>query len=580
MKKTNLSYQQKFCDLLSHKRPIFQLFFALSLFLCVGTTTYAQKSYTKYWLGFTDKQNTEHKLSNPETFLSQRAIERRMRFQIPLTNDDLPVSSTYLQKIRQKGVKVLYTLKWFNGTVVSIQNPKLLEKLEALPFVKEVKPVGRDRQKKKTLSAGSASSIKLKTEEKEIPEESTYYGAAFHQTKMLKGDYLHAQGFTGRGMLVAVTDAGFSNVEKMEVFKHLYDEERIVGTYDFVDIDHNPYHDSTHGTHVLSTIAAKIPNQFVGTAPDASFWLFRTEDNKSETHIEEFNWVAAAEMADSAGVDVLNTSLGYVSFDDNEMSYQPEELDGNTAIITRGADIAASKGILVVVSAGNKGNKQWKHLTTPADADSVLTVGAVNKREKYAFFSSQGFGLENKIKPNVMAQGQASETVTIDGTIRRSNGTSFSAPIMAGLVTCLLQANPEQNPQKLIEVLQESASQYRNPSQKMGYGVPDFQESHLRLSSLHSPLNRSLREATAFAYPNPFDDTAQVYYYSPRSETITLQLLDLTGKLYQEYQSEVRKNEPYKFHFSDWQSAPKGIYVVRISNSEERLSLRAVKAVD
>ncbi|MGB1241412.1 MAG: S8 family serine peptidase [Chitinophagales bacterium] len=580
MKATNSYHKQKPCSVPAHKRPIFQLFFTLFLFLNIGTTAYAQKSYTKYWVSFTDKQNTNHSLSNPETFLSQRAIERRMRFQIPLTNNDLPVSYTYLQKLRQKGVKVLYTSKWFNGTIVSIQNPKLLKRLEELPFVKEVKPVGRDGRKKKTLTSGSAPSIKLKTEEKELPKESTYYGAAFHQTKMLKGDYLHAQGFTGRGMLVAVTDAGFSNVEKMEVFRHLYEEERIAGTYDFVDIDQNPYHDSTHGTHVLSTIAAKIPNQFVGTAPDASFWLFRTEDNKSETHIEEYNWVAAAEMADSAGVDVLNTSLGYVSFDDKEMSYQPEELDGNTAIITRGADIAASKGILVVVSAGNKGNKQWKHLTTPADADSVLTVGAVNKREKYAFFSSQGFGVDHNIKPNVMAQGQSSETVTIDGTIRPSNGTSFSAPIMAGLVTCLLQANPQQNPQKLITTLQESASQYNNPSQTMGYGVPDFQRSHLQLSSLQSPINSSSKEATAFVYPNPFDDTKQVYYYAPRSETITLQLLDLTGKLYQEYQSEVRKNEPYKFYFSAWQSAPKGIYVVRIGNSEERFSLRAVKASD
>jgi len=578
MKKSTSFYLRKSYDLPSYKKTIFQLFFTLALFLCIGTTTYAQKSYTKYWLGFIDKQNTTHNLSNPETFLSQRAIERRMRFQIPLTTNDLPVSSTYLQEVNQKGAKVLYALKWFNGVVVLVQDSGVLQQLEDLPFVNEVKPVGRNRRQKKTLNSSSSPSIKLKTEEKETPKENTYYGAAFHQTKMLKGDYLHAQGFTGRGMLVAVTDAGFSNVEKMEVFRHLYEEERIVGTYDFVDIDQNPYHDSTHGTHVLSTIAAKIPNQFVGTAPDASFWLFRTEDNKSETHIEEFNWVAAAEMADSAGVDVLNTSLGYVSFDDKEMSYQAEELDGNTAIITRGADIAASKGMMVVVSAGNKGNKQWKHLTTPADADSVLTVGAVNKSGKYAFFSSQGFGVENGVKPNVMAQGQACETVTIDGTIRRSNGTSFSAPIMAGLVTCLLQANPQQNPQKLIEVLQKSANQYEAPSQTMGYGIPDFQKSHLRLSALQTPMNSSTKQATAFVYPNPFDDTAQVYYYAPHSETITLQLFDLTGKLYQEYQSEVRKNEPYKFNFSAWQSAPKGIYVVRISNSEERLSLRAVKA--
>ncbi|MEZ4883101.1 MAG: S8 family serine peptidase [Chitinophagales bacterium] len=581
MKKTTCNFSlQQYDNIRPTKGYHFYWLTALLLFCSMGSA-YAQTSYNKYWVGFADKANTAYLLSHPENFLSERAIDRRLRYRIPLTKADLPVSPNHLQSVRQSGATVLYPSKWFNGAVVSIENPNVLEELKKLPFVTEVTAIGKDKKKRRNVTITSKfSDVQLKVEDEDEPEESIYYGAAFHQIEMLKGDYLHAHGFTGEGMLIAVIDAGFSNVEKMEVFQHLYENHKIVGTYDFVDIDQNPYHDSTHGTHVLSTIAAKLPGQFVGTAPDASFWLFRTEDNKSESRIEEYNWVAAAEMADSAGVDVINTSLGYTTFDDSSMDYSAEDLNGNTAVITRGADIAASKGMLVVVSAGNKGNKQWQYLTTPADADSVLTVGAVNKDEKYASFSSIGLEIDsnNKVKPNLMAQGQSAETVTVDGTIQNANGTSFSSPIMAGLVTCLLQAHPRQNPQAIIAALEKSASQYEIPSQEMGYGIPDFQSAHLRLSEL-APSNMPA-PATAFVYPNPFDDTARVYYYAPRSESITLQLFDLTGRLYEEYHTDVLSEQPYKFDFSAWQSAPKGIYVVRIANAFERIALQAVKTSD
>lgn len=566
-------------SLLSPNRGFSLVLVSLFFLLCSSQNAlFAQSSYTKYWVEFADKSdnNYSYSIEEPEAFLSERAIERRLRFNIPITTIDLPVSNTYLQQISNTGATILYPSKWLNGAVIHIANTSMLSAIESLPFVKKVNAVGKDRRKKKQASySPKFVPVELKTEEENFLEESAYYGAAFHQTQMLKGDYLHAQGFTGEGMLIGVMDAGFANIDRMEVFQHLFDNQKITGAYDFVDIDSNPYHDSTHGTHVLSTIAAKSPGQFVGTAPDADFWLFRTEDNKSESRIEEYNWIAAAEMADSAGVDVINTSLGYTTFDDSQMDYTHEDFDGNTTIITRGADIAAATGMLVVISAGNKGNKRWKYLTAPSDADDVLTVGAVDSDEEYAVFSSVGFEDPNKVKPNLVAQGQSVETVTIDNTIHRANGTSFSSPIMAGMVACLWQAHPNQPAQNIINALEKSGSQFLNPSQLVGYGVPNFRTAHNRLSA---PANStSSNEATAFVYPNPFDSNAQVYYYSPRSELITLQLFSLTGQLYEEYQTTVNANEPYKFDFSAWEQTPKGIYVVRIANDHEHFALRAVK---
>ncbi len=569
--------------LLTQNRGLLWALIGLFFLLCSNQNTlYAQSSYTKYWVGFADKSSIDYPYTivEPQAFLSERAIERRLRSNIPITTTDLPVSENYLQQIINLGAEILYPSKWLNGAVVLVENPDLLEQIGGLPFVTSVAAIGKNGTKKKKRNSNSPKFIPvdLKNQEEDFPDESIYYGAAFHQIQMLKGDYLHSQGFTGEGMLIAVMDAGFANVDRMEAFQHLYDNHQIAGAYDFVDIDSNPYHDSTHGTHVLSTIAAKSPGQFVGTAPDADFWLFRTEDNKSESRIEEYNWIAAAEMADSAGVDVINTSLGYTTFDDSQMDYTYEDFDGNTTAITRGADFAAATGMLVVVSAGNKGNKKWKYLTAPADADSILTVGAVDFDEEYAVFSSVGFEDPNKVKPNLVAQGQSVETVTIDNTVHRANGTSFSSPIMAGMVACLWQAHPNQPAQNIINTLEKSGSQFLNPSQLVGYGIPNFRTAHNRLSA---PTNStSSNEATAFVYPNPFDSNAQVYYYSPRSELITLQLFSLTGQLYEEYQTTVNANEPYKFAFSAWEQTPKGIYVVRIANDHEHFALRAVKTSD
>lgn len=559
-------------------------FFLTSLFLLFSsqTSVLAQSNYTKFWVSFADKidVNAVYSIDEPQAFLSERAIQRRLRFNIPITETDLPVSSVYLQKIKNIGADILYTSKWLNGALIYTEESAILKQIESLNFVKNVKAVGKNRRKSKsnTYHSPKFAPVELKTEEEDYPEESIYYGEAFHQIEMLKGDYLHSQGFMGEGMLIAVMDAGFADIDRMEVFQHLFENQKIVGAYDFVDIDSNPYHDSTHGTHVLSTIAAKIPGQFVGTAPNAHFWLFRTEDNKSEYSIEEYNWVAAAEMADSAGVDVINTSLGYTTFNDSQMDYTQKDLDGNTTAITRGADMAASTGMLVVVSAGNKGNKRWRYLTAPADADSVLTVGAVDGDGDYAIFSSVGLGNSDKVKPNLVAQGQSVEAITIDGSIYRANGTSFSAPILAGLATCLWQAHPRQSAQDIINILEKSSSQFLNPSDLVGYGIPDFRTAHTRLSAPET--TSTAIKATAFVYPNPFDSNAQIYYYSPRSELITLQLFSLTGQLYEQYQAQINANEPYKFDFSAWQKTPKGIYVVRIANDYEHFALRAVKTSD
>ena len=307
------------------------------------------------------------------------------------------------------------------------------------------------------------------------------YGRGDNQITQLNGHFLHNRGFRGEGITMAVFDAGFYHVNSLPSFDSIRANNQILGTRDFVDGGTEVYDADTHGMQVLSTIAANMPGQFVGTAPKAQFWLFRTEDGSSENVIEEYNWVCAAELADSVGVDIIHSSLGYYDFDDNQQDYDWEQLDGNTAVSTIGSDIAASKGILITTSAGNEGNDPWRHITAPGDADSCLTIGAVNSRGMYVYFSSQGPSADGRIKPDVCGKGMFSTVQGRTGSIATASGTSFSGPIVAGLVACLWQAFPNATNMQIIEAIQKSSTQYNNPDEKLGYGIPDFNLAYFYL---------------------------------------------------------------------------------------------------
>ncbi len=460
--------------------------FLFSLFCFFGTVLQAQEAAKQYFISFKDKKNSPYQLSKAEAFLSQRAIERRKKQGIKITERDLPLNPDYLRQVAATGARVYYGSKWFNGVLVEADEASL-QKILQLPFVMGSPQVAKPKADK-TRKKENSFQIALKgTQEIAASAESPSteltiagaeaYGSAYAQAQMIGADRMHSQGYRGKGMVIAIFDAGFHAVDRIPAFKHLFDNQQILGTWDFVMNEAEVYEDDDHGRMVLSCIAAYAPGKMIGTAPEASFYLFRTEDAATEYRIEEYHWLRAAEVADSLGVDIINSSLGYTDFDDKSTSYRYEDMNGKTAVISRAAEIAAQTGMVVVTSAGNEGGGSWRYVSAPADAPSVLSIGAVNNQGKVAYFSSRGKTADGRIKPDISALGQGTAVTRGDGSIGSSSGTSFSAPVSTGLVAGLWQAFPELSSKELMEVLRKSASMATQPNEDYGYGIPDFERA-------------------------------------------------------------------------------------------------------
>lgn len=553
-----------------------RIFSCLLLILLNLQLVFGQIPFTKFWIAFTDKSATPYSISQPEAFLSAKTIERRANYNIPVEENDLPVDPAYVEAVKETGATVLYSSRWLNGVVISVADSATLLAVQALPFVNNSRPVSKLRGNRNNVIHKYNNTItSSKNEADESLNADEFYGEAYNQIRMLNGDYLHEQGFRGQGMVIAIMDAGFTNADSMEVFQSHFLNGRILGHKDFVDGDDDVFSYSSHGAHVFSITGGNLPGTYVGAAPEASFWLFRTEDAPTETTIEEYNWVAAAEFADSAGVDVINTSLGYSIFDYPEMNYTFADMDGNTAIISKGADLAAQKGMLVVCSAGNQGNKVWQYITAPADADSVLTVGAVDSIGQYASFSSKGPSSDGQIKPNVAAQGLKTAYVTPWGTVEKGNGTSYSSPVICGLAACLWQANRQKNNMDIIDAIQQSASQFESPDTLLGYGIPNFYTAMLMVSN--SPVLQIPAGSPPSVFPNPFETDTNIYYYAASNEVIKLELVDLAGRKIATHQAEVRQDSPYCIRLSEWANCPKGVYLLHIIAKNRHDVVKAIK---
>lgn len=443
----------------------------------------AQVAPDKYWVRFTDKNNSPYSINNPEEFLSQKAIDRRLAQGISIVESDLPVNASYITGVVNAGATFLNVSKWFNSVTVFTEDPDVIIAINALPYVLSV---GKSNQnffepankiKKPFFENEWVSDILENELLKGITSGLSYdYGQAYNQIDMLNGIALHDLGFDGTGMTIAILDAGFTNANTIAAFDSLWMNNRILGYKDFAaPLNPDIFGSHSHGTSVLSTMGANLPGEMVGTAPKANYWLLRSEDGATEYLIEELNWASAAEFADSVGVDIINSSLGYTTFDDPGQDHSYPDMDGNTTPITIAADLAASKGILVVNSAGNSGNDSWHYIGAPADGDSVFTIGAVNSSGNYASFSSTGPTYDERFKPNVVAQGQGSTIISAwSGNVTSGNGTSFSSPITAGMVACLWQAHPEKSNMEVMEAIQQSATQAINPDSLLGYGIPDY----------------------------------------------------------------------------------------------------------
>lgn len=442
-------------------------FLAIAL---LATGASAQQDTLKYRISLKDKAATEYSLKKPEKYLSAKAIERRRKQNLPIDSTDLPVCRKYIDEIRKQGVKIVVTGKWDNFVTVSCNDTTLIDCIAALPFVLSTEKVW--------ISPG-AGKPSMATERDSVLNQPTIhpdsiYGRAITQIQMSNGDKLHEAGFKGQGMAIAVIDAGFHNVDKITAMQNI----RILGTKDFVNQQADIFAESSHGMSVLSCIGMNRPDIMTGTAPEASFWLLRSEDEYSEHLVEQDYWSAAVEFADSVGVDVINTSLGYYSFDDKSKNYKYRDLDGRHALMSRQASHIADKGMILVCSAGNSGAGSWKKITPPGDADNVLTVGAIDKRAVLATFSSVGNTADHRVKPDVVAVGVGSDVIRTDGNQGRANGTSFSSPIMCGMVTCLWQACPTLTAKEVIELVRRSGDRAGFPDNIYGYGVPDMWKAY------------------------------------------------------------------------------------------------------
>ena len=434
--------------------------------ICWGTfAQFTPGDTLKYRISLKDKAATDYSLQKPEMYLSKKSIERRKRQGLEIDSTDLPVCKKYVDAIRKKGVHVLVTGKWDNFVTVSCNDSMLIAEIAGLPFVRSTERVWRGVAKRAS-ERDSLINKPLRTD--------SLYGPAITQIKMSHADRLHEAGFKGQGMTIAVIDAGFHNVDKIEAMKNI----NILGTRDFVNPEADIYAESSHGMSVLSCMAMNQPNVMIGTAPEASYWLLRSEDEYSENLVEQDYWAAAIEFADSVGVDLVNTSLGYYSFDDPAKNYRYRDLNGHYALMSREAAKAADKGIVVVCSAGNSGSGSWKKITPPGDAENVITVGAVNKYGVLAPFSSVGNTADGRVKPDVVAVGLGSDVMGTDGNLRHANGTSFSSPIMCGMVACLWQACPELTAKEIIELVRRSGDRAVFPDNIYGYGIPDLWKAY------------------------------------------------------------------------------------------------------
>ena len=437
----------------------YKYFLILFLFF---TSVMGQGYNYKFRVLLEDKGNTGFSIDNPIQFLSQEAIDRRARQGIAIDETDLPVSADYISEVELLGCIVVAKSKWLNSLTVHCADSSLIENIKALDFVKDAVFVWK--------GTGITARVKTSKSLKRITAETdSYYGPAYKQIAMHKGDLLHSDGYRGEGMKIAVIDAGFENINENLMLSNAMIQE----FKDFVYQGDNPT-DSNHGIKVLSCMATSQSNTFVGTAPNAKYWLLRSENPASEFPVEEDYWVAAAEYADSIGVDLINTSLGYSWFDKPAENLVYEQIDGKTTFITRGADMAASKGIFVVGSAGNEGAKTWRHITVPGDAASILTVGAIRADSTITSFSSRGPTYDSRIKPDVVALGDQVPLIDQNGNIGTDSGTSMSSPIMCGLAACLWQANPGLTSVQLGDVIRRSSNRYSTPDNDYGYGIPDM----------------------------------------------------------------------------------------------------------
>lgn len=520
----------------------------LVLLMCFSTSLKAVSTTYYFYVQFSDKNNTPFSLSNPLQYLSQRAIDRRAAFAINCDSTDLPVNPSYLQQIGTLGITIHSKSKWMNGATVLLEDSSKMSLVRALPFVKWVQYTG------KNVLPTLVSPSKIKA-------ETTFeYGTANTQISQISGKFLHDNGYRGKNIHVGVIDAGFMNVNTNPAFDSLRLQGRLLGTKDIINPNSNIYTEDSHGANVLSIMAGNLRTQYLGTAPDASYWLIRTEYSPTEYLVETDFWCSGIEFADSVGVDVVNSSLGYYGFDDSSMSFSYADMNGTVSRASRAANLASKKGIIVVVSAGNEGNKSWHYIGSPADAGGIVTAGGVQADSSPSVFSSFGPSSDGRVKPEICGLGSSTSIINPLGKLDNGSGTSYSSPVLAGMMASYLQAakksSPPYNVETLIQNVFRSANLYNNPTAQMGYGIPNFEYAtrNLPFFAAVTQIEANKKFNLTFDYQNK---SIHIWMMN-RMESIgkTIQLYSMTGKLM------LQKPMNETMTIIDASKFPEGIYAV------------------
>jgi subtilisin family serine protease len=526
---------------------LFLIILGISL---LTTATHAQLHYR---VQFNTKTGTPYSINNPGAFLSPRAIERRNRQGIEIDSTDLPVNPAFIDSLNSIGLNVKHTSRWLNGAIVTTTDTDLVSTLVYPSFIDTIQ-----LRKNQLLK----SSFNKFSDEDSLLQN--HYGEAYNQVSMLNGHLVHEKS-TGESTWIAVIDAGFLNADSLEVFDSLYSRNGILGTRDFVNPGGNVYESHYHGTAVLSVMAANQPGSFVGTAPGASYWLLRTEDAPTEYPVEEDYWVVAAEFADSVGCDVINTSLGYTTFDDPLFNHTYGEFNGETLKISKAANLAVDKGMVVVCSAGNSGNDNWRYISAPSEAKNVLSVGAVNANRDTVYFSSAGFAGADIPKPDIAAMGSGTTVAYPYGDIVQSSGTSFSSPVIAGMAACLVDIYPEKTATEIINIIRESGDLYPQHNVKSGYGIPDFSTLFKGEGSLAETFNNSKN-----VYPNPFSS----YLLINDNQISSVDLYNNKGMKVLEL---TKTNNQKEFSSDALINLPKGMYFAILRGKDKLSTVKLIK---
>ncbi len=542
---------------------------ALSLLLLLGhIPAFAQTR--AYLVQFTDKNNSSFSVNRPQEFLSQRSIDRRRKQNIPVLERDLPVNPTYIQQVRQAGARVLYPTRWLNGIIIEADQPTL-DRVNRLGFVKNnttmrltLRP---DIPDGFVAELGKEENNSLHLLSARVEEN---YGNSLRQSQMIGVDAMHQDGFRGEGIVIAVIDDGFQAVNTNPVFR----QTNILGTYNFVKNTTDVYNvNVTHGARVLSALAAYQDGGLIGTAHKASYYLFVTEIDDRENKVEEALWLVAAERADSLGVDIISTSLGYTTFDDMTLNYTPNNLDGKTALVSQAAAIAVRTGMIVVKSAGNNGLRTWQKVSFPGDVDSVLTVGAVDANGTYFSQSGRGRTADGRIKPDVVAMGVNTVVALPNGNISTSSGTSFAAPLVAGLAAGLWQANPSFTNMQIVNMIRRSGNRFTNPSDSVGYGIPNY----VRARVLTSDEQNFDKEKLIQIFPNPLTGNLIKIKFSENhlDRSFQIRIFDALGRLcwHTTLQREQPTDATYELDVSK-ANLPNGNYFLHVESEQIKKILK------